>query len=195
MSFLFLFRLIPLVGIAMRTRRAVFFVGLFFAAMWMLGVAPMTFGIPTACGAAYWSLCVHDDVQFKTKFLKFFLSVILPLLCMLSFVVHPVGGRAAVYSLYWLIPIVSYGVQFFRARSLFLTSLSGAFITHAVGSVMWLYFVPTIPSKWIVLVPIVAVERLMVAAAGVVVFAFFKPLFYTEKNKSIISSIFVRANS
>jgi len=194
MSFLLISFLAPLVGMVMRARRAVSCIGIFFAAKWLLGIAPITFGLPTTCGTAYWSLWLGGNDNFKKKFMKFYLSVVLPLVCMLLFVLHPVGQRAFVYSFYWLIPIAAYGIQMFKGRSVLLISLSSSFIMHAVGSVMWLYFVPSVPEKWIALLPVVAVERLMITAAGIVVFAFLKPLFYTERNKKIIPSIFVRTN-
>lgn len=39
------------------------------------------------------------------------------------------------------------------------------FITHAVGSILWIYTIPTTPGYWTALIPIVALERLCLAGA------------------------------
>lgn len=104
--------------------------------------------IPGFCASLYWS----------TK--NAFVRLLLPLACMVLFVVHPVGGQAFVYSLYWLIPVVLY---FVSQRSLFLTALGSTFVAHAVGSVIWCYTVPMTPQMWMALMPVVALERTLFA--------------------------------
>jgi hypothetical protein len=52
-------------------------------------------------------------------------------------------------------------------KSLFLQSLASTFIAHAVGSVIWVYANPMTPQMWTGLIPVVFVER-MVIAAGLV---------------------------
>lgn len=89
----------------------------------------------------------------------------LPILCMILFILHPVGGNAFVYSFFWFIPITLY---FFPQRSFFWTALGSTFVAHAVGSVIWLYTVPMTAAMWLGLIPIVAVERLLFASAMVV---------------------------
>ena len=49
-------------------------------------------------------------------------------------------------------------------RRVFLTSLSSTFIAHAVGSVIWIYADPATPEFWYALIPLVAVERLVMAS-------------------------------
>jgi hypothetical protein len=61
----------------------------------LLGANPIfyvVYHIPSLCGALYWSR------------LQPFFSLILPLVCMVLFVVHPQGAGAWTYTLYWLIP-------------------------------------------------------------------------------------------
>lgn len=92
------------------------------------------------------------------------ISIGAPLLCMILFMVHPVGGQVWIYSLYWIIPMVLYMIN----QSLWSRALQASFIAHAVGSVVWLY-TKSIPAEiWLSLIPIVAIERLIMAG-GIVI--------------------------
>jgi hypothetical protein len=108
----------------------------------------LAYHIPGFFASAYWAR--------PTKYL----SIILPIVCMALFIAHPVGRLAAPYALYWLIPVV---IALFRNKTVFLHSLSSTFIAHAVGSVIWLYATPMTPAFWYALIPVVAVERLVMA--------------------------------
>lgn len=94
-----------------------------------------------------------------------FLRCGLPFLCMILFLIHPVGLAAAPYSFYWVIPMLI-GTGLFR--SLYAAALGATFTAHAVGSVIWLYTVPMEPSAWLALIPQVALERITFAAGLVV---------------------------
>ena len=114
----------------------------------------LAFCIPGYFAALYWatqSSCIR---------------VFIPFLCILLFILHPIGSQAFVYSFYWLIPI---GLFCIARKSLFLESLGSTFIAHAVGSVIWLYAVPSTVNMWLGLIPIVAIERLLFAI-GMVIF-------------------------
>jgi hypothetical protein len=87
------------------------------------------------------------------------LTIIIPVLAMAAFWLNPVGQRAWFYALYWTIPII---VKFLPDR-LFLRSLGATFTAHAVGSVLFLYTIPTVPMLWVGLIPVVAIERTMFA--------------------------------
>ncbi len=115
----------------------------------LLGVSTqLFFGIPTFCASLYWAT---DNRWIRMG---------IPALCILLFVMHPVGLYAAPYTLYWLIPI---GIALVHRNS-FLTALASTFTAHAVGSVMHLYMINTLTvSAWLQLMPIVAVERLCLA--------------------------------
>ncbi len=113
----------------------------------------LAFCIPGFCASLYWSSS------------HFLIRLVLPIMCIMLFIAHPVGGQALLYSLYWLIPIILY---FIPHRSLFLTALGSTFIAHAVGSVIWCYTVPMTVSMWMVLMPIVALERTLFALGMVV---------------------------
>jgi len=94
-----------------------------------------------------------------------FVHVGVPVLCMLLFMLHPVGMHAFVYALFWLIPI---GLFFVPQKNLFLQALASTFVAHAVGSVIWLYTMPMEATIWLGLMPIVIIERLLFAAGMVV---------------------------
>lgn len=79
----------------------------------------------------------------------------IPIICMALFMLHPVGQQVWFYSLYWLIPL---GAKIFK-NNLFLRSLGTTFTAHAIGSVIFLYTIPTDPGLWAMLIPIVAFER------------------------------------
>ena len=93
--------------------------------------------------------------------------VALPLACMAAFILHPVGGQAYAYSLYWLIPVVLY---FINKKHIFLRALRSTFIAHAVGSVLWIYGVPMTSALWLGLIPVVFIERIVFAASMVVTY-------------------------
>lgn len=84
---------------------------------------------------------------------------IVSLICMVAFMLHPIGGQAWVYCLYWLIPAI---MKFLPDR-LFLKSLGTTFTAHAVGSTLFLYAVPMSVEFWLGLIPVVAFERIMFA--------------------------------
>lgn len=82
-------------------------------------------------------------------------TVIIPLICIALFIMHPVGGQAWLYSLYWLIPVLAV----FWKDNLFINSVGTTLTAHAVGSVAFLYLFSTTPSFWLALIPVVAFER------------------------------------
>jgi hypothetical protein len=87
---------------------------------------------------------------FKTKKT----AVIFPI-CILLFLLNPIGRQAWMYPLIWLIPFV----VTFGKRRLFLNSLGSTFTAHAVGSVIFLYTLGLTPAIWIALIPVVFIER------------------------------------
>lgn len=82
-------------------------------------------------------------------------GIIVPALAMIAFWLNPIGQQAWAYALYWLIPIAA---KFLPDR-LVLRSLGSTFTAHAVGSVLFLYTIPTAPALWLALIPVVAIER------------------------------------
>lgn len=113
-------------------------------------LSSIAYHLPGFCASAYWAA---EGAAVR---------LMLPLLCMALFIAHPVGWQAAVYSLYWLIPVALY---FYPRKTVFLTAFGSTFVAHAVGSVIWLYSFDLSSSAWIALMPVVAVERLLFACA------------------------------
>ena len=105
------------------------------------------------------------------RFNKWFVSVLVPAICMLFFILHPVAGQVWIYSLYWFIPMIVHGGQYvFNWQSnRFLQALRSTFIAHAIGSVSWAYLKPMTVSQWQLLLPVVMVERLMYAGSIAIV--------------------------
>jgi len=93
-------------------------------------------------------------LYFGTKAKDQRLVALVPIAAMLAFWAHPVGQQAWFYALYWLIPIIATLKPGLVSRS-----LGATFTAHAVGSVAFLYALPSTPALWIGLIPIVAFER------------------------------------
>jgi hypothetical protein len=83
-------------------------------------------------------------------------SVVLPMCCMLLFVMHPTGVQAFWYALYWIIPIVCYRFDHVISRA-----LTATFVAHALGSVIWLYTGDIHAAIWMALIPVVFCERML----------------------------------
>ena len=83
------------------------------------------------------------------------LILIIPLMAILLFVLHPEGRKAWFYSLYWLIPILAY----FKKDRLILNALGSTFTAHCVGSIAFLYAFNLPAPVWVGLIPVVFVER------------------------------------
>jgi hypothetical protein len=89
------------------------------------------------------------------------IKAIVPLLCILLFLVHPVGREAWLVSLYWLIPVLAVVIPSKWKGKLFFKSYGATFAAHAVGGTIWLYTVPMSAGQWVSLVPIIAYERFL----------------------------------
>jgi hypothetical protein len=113
----------------------------------------LSFVIPGFCASLYWTS--------KGSFIRFWI----PVLCIGAFVAHPVGREAYMYTWYWLIPLALYVLN--SRSTLWADALGSTLVAHAVGSVIWIYTMPTTASLWILLIPIVAIERLLCAASMV----------------------------
>lgn len=115
-------------------------------------ISPFSLYVPTLAAGWY----------FKST--SWLIRVVVPVICMALFIAHPVGGQAWFYAMYWLIPVALCALS---TRSAFTEALGATFVQHAVGSVLWLYLVPTTTAVWVSLMPLVLVERLVCASAMV----------------------------
>lgn len=122
----------------------------------------LAFCVPGLCASLYWTTN------------HYIIRLLLPIVCMGLFVVHPVGAQAFVYSLYWLIPVVLF---FIPQKPLFLQAFGSTFIAHAVGSVIWLYTVPMAATTWMALMPLVLFERIAFALGMVIAHRMFSCIF------------------
>jgi hypothetical protein len=86
--------------------------------------------------------------------------LLIPLAAMALFWLNPVGIQAWQYALYWLVPVIAF-LRF--PNSLFMRALGATFTAHCIGSVAFLYSLPSVPALWFGLIPVVAIERLTFA--------------------------------
>lgn len=114
------------------------------------------YGLPTFAASLVWSP-IHKVLRIGV-----------PALCMVLFLIHPVGRLAMPYTFYWFIPMVA---AFVSEKKGFITALASTFTAHAVGSVLHLYLINAMtPAAWLSLIPQVAVERLVFALGMYVVY-------------------------
>ncbi len=112
--------------------------------------------LPTLCGGLYWA---KDH---------WFIRAGIPALCIIMFLAHPVGLAGWGYAMLWLIPIALYCAD--ALGSLFMTALGCTMTVHAVGSVLWLYTIPMTAELWWALIPVALGERIIFAAAMVLMY-------------------------
>ncbi len=169
------------------------------------------YGVVSALGAEILDVIVNSkQLDFMGIFLMFpilfavyyfgtyaqqskwrWLCVVVPLAAIALFVIHPVGNQVWYYSLFWMIPLIALVLP----KNVFLRSLGSTFTAHAVGSSAWIWLFPTTPEFWLMLIPIVIVERTIFAIGTTISFLFINNLlciieqrfsqlqgmFYTEK--------------
>ena len=92
------------------------------------------------------------------------ISVIVPLLAIAAFVLHPVGRTVWFFSLYWTIPIIVKMLPNRYSQNVLLKSLGATFTAHSVGGAAWIWAIPMTAGQWIALIPVVAYERILFAA-------------------------------
>ncbi len=120
------------------------------------------------CSSKIIFLCLHKTpLLFATMTLQqrhVVLYVGLPVSAMILFVLHPIGLQAWWYAGYWFIPMLIY---FFVQDSIYSRACAASFVAHAIGSIIWLYQGCISAEVWMALIPIVAIERLLIAAGMV----------------------------
>lgn len=88
---------------------------------------------------------------------KFILVV--PLISIALFILHPIGRLVWYFSLFWTIPLIAY----LKKDMLLFRSLGATFTAHAVGGAMWIWAISLTPEMWRNLIPTVIAERLLFA--------------------------------
>lgn len=100
--------------------------------------------------------------------------LVVPLLAVIAWGLHPIGRSVWYYSLFWLIPLFVYRFyNFLPARA-----LGATFTAHAVGGALWIYAFNLPAAVWISLIPVVAMERLLFALGISATYLVFKKLLY-----------------
>lgn len=160
-------------------------IGLFYFIKMLFGGA-FTFGIPTMLATTNWTLNFSPEKSQYTTALtiaKIFLQIILPLTCIALFIAHPQGRGAFLYSFYWFIPGICFAIHtIFKKSWAFSTALSSTFIAHAVGSIIALYTLAIPTQTWIILIPLVAIERMIFASGATLAFYAMKMVVATFTN-------------
>lgn len=97
--------------------------------------------------------------------------IFIPLVCILLFILHPIGRTVWFYSGFWLIPIFT---SFFKERfdkllkfrifSIYGYSLGATFVDHAIGSTLYLYLLRIPSNFWVAAIPLTIIERLLMAS-------------------------------
>jgi hypothetical protein len=164
--------ILPPLGALVSLQHMPFIAGLFLAfKFFMAGNALSLAGLPTLCSLLSWASATHGKNRL-TDVVDFVMHVLLPLTCMAIFICHPAVGSGWVYALYWLIPLAAYAARtFFDIRSIFTIALASSFVAHAAGTIIWLFCVPSTANTWICLLPVVAIERIGLAAGNSLVYA------------------------
>ena len=112
---------------------------------------------------------------FGTK--KKNLSIIVPIIAIAAFVLHPVGREVWFFSLFWTIPIIAKLLPQKYSNSLISRSLGATFTAHSVGGAFWIWTIPMTAGQWIALIPIVIYERALFAAGIAISYVAFNALF------------------
>jgi hypothetical protein len=114
---------------------------------------------------------IFASIYFAKSFKGNKKLIVIPLVCILLFVINPIGRTVWFYSSFWLIPII---ISLFKERldkvlkiplfKIYGYSLGSAFVDHAIGSVIYLYLLKIPANFWIEAIPMTIIERLMIAA-------------------------------
>ncbi|MBN1385876.1 hypothetical protein JW968_02745 [Candidatus Woesearchaeota archaeon] len=101
---------------------------------------------------------VFAAIYFGSK--RRYIGIAVPLVCMALFIANPTGRAAWLYAMFWWIPVIVKILPKRYSDNLLLKSLGSTFTAHAVGSAAWMYAVPMAPEQWLMLIPVVVIERL-----------------------------------
>lgn len=110
-------------------------------------------------------------------------NLIVPVIAIAAFIIHPIGRTVWYFALYWTIPIVAY---FFRDRFLLARALGSTFTAHAVGGALWIWTFSLPAPVWISLIPVVAAERLLFTLGIVASFILVNNLLCLAEKKRIV---------
>jgi len=116
------------------------------------------------------------------------LNLIIPVLAIIAFVVHPIGRTVWYFAIFWTIPIIAY---FLHDRFLLARALGATFTAHAVGGALWIWFFALPAPVWISLIPVVVLERVFFALGIAVSFLIVNNLLAFLEKKHIFNLGFI----
>ena len=122
---------------------------------------------------------------FGTK--KKNLSILVPIIAITAFILHPVGREVWFFTLFWTIPIIAKILPQKYSNNIISRSLGATFTAHAVGGAFWIWTVPMTAGQWIALIPIVIYERALFAGGIAVSYVAFTAFFDKVLDKLKIS--------
>lgn len=112
--------------------------------------------------------------------------LIIPVLCILAFIAHPIGRQVPYYALmFWSIPVIAY----FKKDNLFIKSLGATFMAHAVGGAAWIWAFNLPAAVWKGLIPVVIAERLLFATGIAVSYIAIKYTLSFLASKKVLPSL------
>lgn len=136
--------------------------------------------LPLAFGVWYFSLSRKKAGNSK-------LILLVPLLSIIAFNLHPVGRTVWFYSLFWFIPLFVWPL---RQRFLVARSLGSTFTAHAIGGAVWIWAFNLPAVVWISLIPVVILERSVFALGISASYIFLNNILALLAKNRILASVF-----
>ena len=136
--------------------------------------------LPMAFGVWYFALSKKKTGNSR-------LILLIPLLSIIIFNLHPVGRTVWFYSLFWFIPILTWS---FRQRFLVARSLGSTFTAHAVGGAVWIWAFNLPAGVWISLIPVVILERSIFALGISSSYIFLNNILALFSKNSMLAGVF-----
>lgn len=116
-------------------------------------------------------------------------NVVIPILCIIAFNLHPIGRSAWQYSMFWLIPIAAH----FGRKNLFVRSLGATFSAHAVGGALWVWAFGLSKQIWLALLPQTMMERTLMAAGISAFYLVFRFILNFAIKKQLVNASLIHA--
>jgi hypothetical protein len=112
-------------------------------------------------------------------------NIVVPVLAIIAFNLHPIGRSAWYFSLFWLIPIA---MEFLRDKSLLARSLGATFTAHSVGGAAWVWTFGLSKEIWTNLIPVVAMERTIFAFGICVTYVAMNNVLAVLDNRKVVNA-------
>lgn len=113
--------------------------------------------------------------------------LLVPLISIISFNLNPVGRSVWYFSLYWTIPFLVFPII---KKSLVARSLASTFVAHSAGGAIWIWAFNLPAGVWQGLVPVVALERSIMALGICASYILVNNLVSILMSKKLIPQVF-----